>query len=367
MLRHCSVGLVLVMAGGCSGTAEPTDEAVTEPTDDPTTTEPTDEDDTDTKTTATTGDTGTAPPTDITLDIDGDWSDMGLTVIPISQPLAIFYYWSFGEALTSEVVTSATPVLALDTPVDTLSPVPQFDGVRWSAHVVGLFDDDGDGIRQPSEVWTAFSTHMLVYVEADAGLPASLATAGIVEGWNAVNLGEGGFGDVAPLAAVPVPIHALADTITMSGTAVVTKGANERLTLQPNDALYYNTAVKTVLYDEPLADTWTISLTGGPPADHRSYGKKSVPDGFAVEQPVVYIDTDEDGAFDSYTDKVVGAVCADKQRLIPVWLEHTPDLRFALQFEGRTGWHGLTLDYKTYRVQFQTGEITGLVASSTCY
>ena len=100
-------------------------------------------------------------------------------------------------------------------------------------------------------------------------------------GWNMLAYPSS---SVYPLSGVPMNLHRPQYDITVGGTVEGLSGdAAAGLLLHP----YVGTPPVTPLYDGPLdGASWSISLSGPPPADHRLDSSADL----ALEQPLAYLD-----------------------------------------------------------------------------
>ena len=335
------------------------------------------------------GTTDTSPPPDatpetpmqITFNVTGEWANLGLTLTELGAPNATDYaLLEIGEVLASTTVTSATPSLTLD-PIaaEDLQPHPAFPTIQWAVYAVALHEDgDSDGEHDPEERYAAVSNAALVFVRSSEPLPTTLTSLGMQLGWNALTVVDQPLASV-PLNAVPIEIHPEENQLTLSGifdpyggyytgtyptstpTTTPTTGTGDTgdkpplptgdtgdyyfptgadsLAAIPAPMIYRQVVPKTLLYDAELEKTWSMTLTGEPPSDHQFTSDPFLPDGFALEYPLWYIDVNEDSAFTD-EDFTLAAPCEPEAQLTvrALWATRTPDLGLTIALEGRTGW-----------------------------
>lgn len=311
-------------------------------------------------------------PADVSFDIAGDFAGMALSIQRVGAPSASdFRDFDFREILTSSAVTSATPSIVLEPVPDAdLDEVASAPAVRWAVYHVALHMDDGNTTPDAGEVYTAVAETNLVFINSDEVLPASLAALGIQKGWNAISLlGTTSFDGVGSLSDIPIEVHEPSDTITLSGivepfvykpygkgkgtptgdtggTGTGDTGGygydfgDSRLALNPGGTAALATGSDiTLMVDEAFSDddTWSMSLSGAPPADHATVAD-ALPGGSVFEFPMSYFDVDDSASFDAgdFFDAPACDEAGESVRLF--WVVPSDDRGFAAAMKGRTGW-----------------------------
>ena len=277
--------------------------------------------------TGTTGDsdTGTVAGTAVSFALSGDWT--GLTVAVTGFTFGANEEIVVLDGLASAPADAAVVEMELPVPTD-LMP---YDGqVSYALFAASLHDDqDGDGFPSDEPIYGVTDVWLL-YLEG--GVPAELAGAGMVEGWNAAGLLTGG--SAVSLEGIPLTTNmAPVEVATLGGVYEGSFAEDHRLALIPQAE-----NVQVLIYDEALHAEWSISVAGSPPVDHL------VSDGvttYSVETPLVYLDNDHSGAA-SQGDTGTHLACDSAGNTVALaWLEMVTHLNVAMQYSSvgyHTGW-----------------------------
>ncbi|MBX2796778.1 MAG: hypothetical protein KTR31_03885 [Myxococcales bacterium] len=318
-------------------TAEPTETAVLPETD----TEDTPE---------TTEDSGTPPdptigPTDVTFVVTGDVTGMGISV-----------QYTGSGAIVSAPLTGPTHTFTLEERPNSELFTLEVDGeqIRIGFYSTAIHEDDGDGVPEPGEVYASVGPS-LIFVPAEFDGSPILADFGWTIGWNLLGFGT--------LSAVPMTIHEPSDAVTISGSYEATDAP--RLAVAPTTWLDDGT-FGTLLYDEPLPKSWTITLSGAPPAEHQLSGDPELPDGTALQLPFTYTDADESGSFskgDVRLDELSLCSRDDPRGVRLAWFPRSDDLfHNLLVTDGQSGWHLVEVDEDgDLRIPFDPMDNEGVV------
>jgi hypothetical protein len=122
----------------------------------------------------------------------------------------------------------------------------------------------------------------------------------------------------------------------------------QRLAVIPSMALE-GAPVASLMYDEPLADPWTITVSGEAPADHQVVD----PDwglAMAWEIPLSYLDADDSGGL-TEGDQPLYLVCLDGSTVVIFWADAARSVEQAWSYEyswstfgGRPGLFAVAMD-----------------------
>lgn len=255
----------------------------------------------------------TLPTTDITFVLSGDWTGTTIAITGFTLPNDQMV---IGDGLISAPATSDQSTLALPVPTDL---IPYDANIQYGLYVVSLHEDwDGDGFPNQEPI-LGVSQHWLLYL--DGGVPPDLASLGVSEGWNAVDINAQ---QAVSLDAVPLGVNIFSnETIVLGGSYPSPDGLN--LALIPGAP-----APQSILYDAPLSDPWRISLTGEPGRDHLY----DVGDGviLALETPIVYQDADLSGSVSSGDTALYGFCTNDGATVVSAYLPQPLDLVTATSY-----------------------------------
>ena len=242
-----------------------------------------------------------------------------------------------GAVLASGSVADANPTLdVLPPPAGEITDFPDTEGVRWAAYLASLHTDpDGNAELNTGEVYTAVSSALVIWLEADDALPAQLVLLGLRLGYNALAF-DGPVPTVVDTNALPITVIPPSDEATISGTA---KPDGERFAVAPGVDFETGDFGDDLLYDEVLGATWSITVKGLPPARHQlGPNRAGLPPEYAVEQPIIYTDSDESESL-TKGDELGTVMCNKDGALAQLWyLPRNANLGLTLSTQGQSGW-----------------------------
>ena len=270
-------------------------------------------------------DTGTPVEATLVFEIEGDPAGLALTLDR----------YVIGEAFADPAVVLAAlgvtrarvGVDPPDPPADQLVAIDEkYPDFLAASYFPALHEDpDGDAVHETGERIAALGRVWPLF--AQEPIPQAYADLGLVPGWNAVEYAWDGTRDFAvrDVQHIPLPTALRGeDAATLSGTWDLPLPAESRIAVVPWTFLEGDTEVD-LLYDEPAAGSWAITLSGTPPADHRIPKKGGLPVEWAWEFLVAYEDADASGS-PTTGDVLMGSACVDGLVGSFVHLERTDDL-----------------------------------------
>lgn len=169
--------------------------------------------------------------------------------------------FGLGDVLGSAAMVEGRATVHVPTPaagdLQALRDEPLGSG--RSAFVFVFTDTDGDGAYDAGEIVTGYIDGYLQYLLDP--IPAPYTEVGYAAGWNAV-AGRA----FVPLNAIPLDGSlAVTESVTVGGTvSEVAAAAGLRVALASFDALQVGGDLSTLIHDEPVGATWTITLSGTP-------------------------------------------------------------------------------------------------------
>lgn len=278
-------------------------------------------------------DSGEPTGTPVTFLLDGEW---GGTTLSGTR----FYFDNsnsliLGDGLFSALATSAELSVGVPDPTD-LEPLPDIPGVDFAVFLVSLHqDEDGDGFPA-DEVITGIGRFWMVFL---AGDESAIAGAFLEPGWNVLRTDVPD--DIFPLDGIELSTNLLEnESISAAGAY---SGA------EPVDglgmaAIPQAEPVSSIVYDAPMTNPWSVTLSGIPPTDHFvDVGDGNV---IALEFLLVYADNDNSNGV-SEGDQGLHVVCDDAGDTISlIYLPEVTDLALGLTYvdQGLTaGWVGAVI------------------------
>jgi hypothetical protein len=224
-------------------------------------------------------------------------------------------------------------------------------GFDVAMYVPVLFEDlDGDAERDPGEVIVGLGRTWPTW--AAGAIPQDMAAAGVVEGWNAIemDLENAGAFEVRDVMAIPLAASLWPVVSLQLGGSYIgdLPAAAQRLAVVPAPALEGN-PVNSLLYDQAFSDPWALTISGEPPLDHQSYDPQSGLS-MAWEVPLTYADADGSGGI-SEGDQPLYLVCTDDHTVVIYWIGAATTFEHAWTFEygwssfgGHPGYFAAALD-----------------------
>lgn len=256
--------------------------------------------------------TDTAPDTDADTDTDTD-SDTDapqtLTFELIDPPegdLVVSMTWFapvgdsdvvVGTALASTAVVDGVATLTPGAPpAELLNPLdadrPDMLGALYMFTVHE--DLDGDGAHSEGEPFTGVASAWGLYLQE---IDSVYRFVGFNEGWNTYVNSASPIPDVVSLDAIPVEANNLA---AIPGSAF---GGTFDGALPAGGAIFPYATLAGLAALPPLVDvgtlgsTWSMSVAGDPPASHQIADEDPDLPNQAIEVPLAYVDTDQNGSF----------------------------------------------------------------------
>ncbi|MCB9796439.1 MAG: hypothetical protein H6741_27395 [Alphaproteobacteria bacterium] len=278
----------------------------------------------------------------LTFEIEGDFdgTTLSLTHITLAEPPVV------GAQLTWVEVEGATQELVVTEPREgELSPLDaaNFPGLDVAVYVPTLhLDGDGQGDIDGDEAIVGAGRYWVWFLEGD--IPQQLLLLGFRHGWNAIELDfeGGGVPSVGEIDAIPLPANLWPNQeLTFGGTySAETDIETQRLVVVPS-TLFNGDLPTSLLYDEDLTETWSVTLSGEPPQDHRETGEFSG----AYEVALTYVDNDASGGF-SEGDAPIYVPCLEDQAVAAVWVDAPTDVFVAAYTSvvgASVGWSALAI------------------------
>ncbi len=252
----------------------------------------------------------------LTFDIDGEWAGTSMSLswfLPGDEEM------DFSTILWEGEVTGASFGMDPGTvPPEQIVEVEP--GLSLAMYVPSLFEDlDADGVWDEGEIYVGVGHYWPVWIEGS--MPPEYQKAGLVEGWNAIELdfeSEGEFivgdSDAIPLAANLWPNDSIEIGGSYGGSAPI---GGQRLALISGEAMSGGD-MTDLLYDDSLTDPWSISVSGDAPESHIV-----VQDEFGLsmawEYPLAYADLDGTGG-PSDGDLPTGFACYGSDYVLLYWM-----------------------------------------------
>ncbi|MCB9795470.1 MAG: hypothetical protein H6741_22420 [Alphaproteobacteria bacterium] len=281
--------------------------------------------------------------TSLTFEIEGEWAGttLALTYLVPSDPPVV------GQQLLNTEVTG--PVMSVEVAEPREGELFELNPQAYPGLYAALYaptlhvDSDGDGYFDGGEPIVAAGATWAWYLEGD--LPQQLLILGFRQGWNAVELdfvGEG-LPTVRDIDAIPLPADLWpVESLTLAGSYTAEFPLGDQRVAVISGETFSGSPPATLLYDEDLSESWSITLSGAPPADH--WDTSGEING-AYEVAVTYDDSDGSGAFsDGDTPRFVP--CLEDAAVVAVWSAGPEDLVTAVYMSVLgigTGWGALAL------------------------
>jgi hypothetical protein len=215
-------------------------------------------------------------------------------------------------------------------------------GLQLAIYVPSMFDDaDGDATHDDDEVYVGVSRLWPVWIEGDP--PPEYADAGLVAGWNAIELDFASEGEFAVGDPMAIPLAAdlwPAESIEIGGSyAGTTPMGSQRLTLISGVAMEGGD-ITDLLYDGALTDPWSISVSGDAPESHMvdqpEFGLT-----MAWEYPFTYADNDGSGG-PSDGDLPVSFACIGREYVLLYWMSPATTVETAFTYAYSWSLYGWT-------------------------
>ncbi len=278
-------------------------------------------------------DSGGPAGTPVTFLLDGEW---GGTTLAGTR----FYFRDSGDVVMGDGLFSAPAVAAelsigVPDPTD-LEPLPDLPGVDYAVVMVSLHqDEDGDGYPA-DEAITGIGRFWMVFLAGDEATITSYFRA---PGWNVLRTDvlDGTYAlDKIGLSTNLLENESISAAGAFSGSDPV-----EGLGIA---AIPQAESVSSIVYDAPMSDPWSVTLSGTPPTDHFvDMGDGNV---IALEFLLVYSDTDNSDSV-SEGDLPLHVVCDDAGDTISlIYLPEVTELATGLSYveQGLTpGWVGAVI------------------------
>ena len=186
---------------------------------------------------------------------------------------------------------------------------------------------------------------------------------GWAEGWNALVFSDDE--EEAPenigIDAIPIEPLTFNDTLTFGGTTSVDA---DRWGLFPG-ALLEGQPVGSVLVDEALGETWSVTLSGPPPDDHGLPGEE----GFVLELPLAYQDLDASEGLSDGDLPLSPACTAEGLTAVLLWAAAPPDGQsayFAMSQGFPLGWRAIGAGADDEGVDLEGEALTTLAFDGSC-
>ncbi|HNC98165.1 MAG TPA: hypothetical protein PKW90_18680, partial [Myxococcota bacterium] len=209
-------------------------------------------------------------------------------------------------------------------------------GVDYGVFLVSLHaDDDGDGYPS-GEAISGIGRFWLVYL---AGDEAAIASAFLEPGWNVLRTDVPE--DTFPLDAIELSTNLLEiESLSVAGGF----SGSESVDTLGMAVIPQSDPVSSILYDAPLTDPWSVTVSGTPPTDHFvDTGDGTL---IALEFLLVYGDTDNSNSV-SDGDVPLYVACDDLgDTLSLIYLPEVTDLRTGLSYVDQglaPGWVGASI------------------------
>jgi hypothetical protein len=312
----------------------------------------------------------------LSFDIEGAWEGTGLSLTAVEPGVDVDDVDS-GIVFFEGAVTGAT--VGIDPGEVPAEHLIEDEELTLALYLPALFDDaNANGTHDEGEVMLGLSRHWPLWIEGDP--PTEYADLGLVAGWNAIELEVDEENDFAGDFTVRDPLAIpLADSLrsveemTLGGTYAGTQPmADQRLTLAPHAVVFTGDDVVHAepLYDEPLSDPWTITVSGEPPQSHQFDV-----DGLmrAVDYPVTYVDADGSGG-PSAGEALVNMACVGTGFVSVSWDAPPTTVAMAANYEYLfsrigvlPGWSASVTDTDPVETRgLEAAELTGLELTSAC-
>jgi len=307
----------------------------------------------------------------LTFDIGEGWEGTGLTLSHMVPGEDMDFSTTFYEVAVTGETVGIDPG---DVPAEHLLEVEP--GLTIAMYVPSLFaDTDSDSAHDEGERYVGISTWWPVWIDGEP--PTEYADLGLVAGWNALELdfesdGEFTVGD--PMA-IPLPASLWPnEEITIGGSYAGTQPTDtQRLTLISGVAMEGGD-LSDLLYDDALADPWSITVKGDAPESHvieqDEFGLT-----MAWEYPFTYLDNDgslspTDG------DLPLNFACMGSEYVLLYWMQPATTVEQAFMYAygwepyGWTpGWFAASVDPRASEpmpVALDDSDLTTLELSAAC-
>ena len=240
--------------------------------------------------------------------------------------------------LVSQATTSRTGPTFIE---DMVTPDPgSWPDFRLAAYLPALHvDADGDGEQGAGEPFVGVGLAWPTYAE---NVPTELAMAGVVEGWNALQL-DMETDDFSLHDSSAIPLEAglwPVEDVTLGGRYGGDLPAEAQgLAVVPRVA-FECAPITALLHDEtPLPTTWEIELNELPPTDHFIQDDE-MGMAMAIEMPMSYIDQDGSGGL-SDGDAPAFLACSDEQPAMAIYIQPPEEQVTAYYMQAFYGVYGL--------------------------
>ena len=273
--------------------------------------------------------------------------------------------------MLASVPASHTPLIVAvpDPDPDDLTPID-----AGNPSLVGAFylptlqrDDDSDGsgdgaVTAAGLVWPLFLS---------GSIPSELRTLGLVEGWNAIEMDLTGGSEIPTLheiTAIPLTVNlTLEASISIGGTYDAESPPAKALSLAMAPLDVFDGGIPDALiYDDALAASWVIDISGPPPAEHISDEDLGI--SAALEILLAYIDSNEDGEL-SDGDAPMYTACYAGNPVVAAYFEPPTDALYALSLALNgivSGWQAYTIDESDTFLPLSSAEQLSLYIDETC-
>jgi hypothetical protein len=347
----------------------------------------------DTEDSSAEGDTDTDTDTDSDTDADGDTdadtdTDVDTTILTFdiegetggtALTLTWFDPWTDSFEAGEEIAGGegeANVSVAMPTPSEDELRTP--DPTNWPSFQAAAYlpalhvDHDGDGLQDSGEPYVGAGLAWPLYA---VNVPAELAMAGVVEGWNALQLDmESGDFQLHDIDAIPLEAGLWPEeSVTVAGRyAGDIPASGMGLAAVPMNA-FEGAPISSLLYDEvPLPVSFEITLDEVPPYDHFMQDEE-IGLSMAIEMPLAYIDTDRSGGL-SDGDLPAYMACHDRQPVMAIYIAQPEDLVTAYYMQAfygafglNTGWWAGSVDPHTDEpIALSREELQNLVIDDSC-
>ncbi len=278
-------------------------------------------------------DDDTVAPDTMAFDIEGEWSTTALELIwfepggTYDEELDLF-----AASVDGDPLGAAVP----DPPADQLWEAAP--GFEVAMYVPVLFEDlDGDAERDPAEAIVGLGRTWPTWGEGS--VPPEFAAAGVVAGWNAIEMDlddEGAF-EVHDVMAIPLAASLWpVESLQLGGSYLGDLPTDEqRLAVVPVQLLE-GAPINSLLFDQPLTQSWALTVSGDPPPDHQTVEPESGL-AMAAEIPLTYSDVDGSGGLTA-GDQPQYCACHDGNTVVVYWAAAATTFEQAWIFE--YGWSG---------------------------
>jgi hypothetical protein len=226
---------------------------------------------------------------------------------------------------------------------------------RVAAYLPALHEDgDEDGLQGPGEAYVGIGMAWPLYA---VNVPAELAMAGVVEGWNALEMEPEGEGfelheiDDIPLEAGLWPERSASLGGRYGGDL---PAGTQGLAVVPMVA-FEGAPISSLVHEEtPLPEAFAIELEGEPPADH-FYQDADLGLAMGIEVPLAYLDVDLSGGL-SAGDAPTYLSCYDGLAVMAIWVQPPEELLSAFTAQALSAAYGLNMGWWVGSIDPRTDE-----------